>query len=169
VTGFEMAKGNLSPVTALMGAKPQNPIIKVLLDDYKDRTFVQLDGSLDLTTNTVRISQLLKSKFGIPERLLRQDQQLLIDEESVIYPSWYFCTPKPGKPNFSVHHFSGSWVDKIRRKRILSLWGLSIYALKYEAFRAGDHKLPVSPGEGLKFCAIALGYGIMAVTAKGST
>lgn len=60
--------------TAVIGAEPNAEWIKSLLSDYRERTFVKPDGSLDLTPNSKYINQYLveannrsESKLNIPK------------------------------------------------------------------------------------------------------
>ncbi|WGL97334.1 glycosyltransferase [Arsenophonus sp. aPb] len=105
-SGYENYEGNYQPITAVMGAKKGNSIIADLLSYYYDNEFETSNG-LDLETNTVRISRYFSEKFGIQAPY---DGSLTtkLNERSIIYPSYYFCTPEHGLKNFSIHLFNGS-------------------------------------------------------------
>lgn len=101
--------------TAIMGSIVEHPWIKYLLSYYDQRSFIQTDGSFDMTTNVVTITQMTKDKYEV--ELTNQYQEL--DDGLVFYPNDYFC-PKSyetGKVNLTdnthcIHHFSGSWIDE---------------------------------------------------------
>lgn len=109
-TGFE-TKGN--PVTAVMGCEKQNKTIGKLMEEYNHRFFYREDGSLDLTTNTVVISDAFQKKGVIPNGKLQTVDDL------TVYPQIYFCPnnlsriwDKPSQKSFTIHHFEGSWNQK---------------------------------------------------------
>ena len=127
-TGFE--NDSMIP-TAIMGAHSHNHWIKLLLDYYNDIHFINPDGTLNLTTNVVTITNLTHEAYGI--ELNNTIQQ--IDNEFIIFPKSFFC-PKSyhtGKisisaETYTIHHFNGSWQDtsshqerkrQIRYRRIL--------------------------------------------------
>lgn len=114
VTGYENWKGNYSPITAFMGAEKDNKIIQDLLDEYDNLHFI-VNGIMDQTTNTQRITNYFADNFGL---LPPYDgsKATILDKKSCIYPSFYFCTPEPNKTNYSVHHFNASWFDAYDRK-----------------------------------------------------
>ena len=70
--------------------------------------------------NTLRITNYLERKYCI-KRPFNKNKILKIDETSMVFPSYYFCTPEKGKKNYSIHHFNGSWIDTWHRKEILKL------------------------------------------------
>lgn len=129
LSGFEVYDERAAPITALMGAEPGNPIIKALLDDYERRDFVLPDGTLDLTPNTQRISEILERDFGVLAPY-DPDVKLDLNGAGVIYPSYFFCTPKDGCENYSIHHFNGSWLDGYSRKSYFRIGGFSLVRLK---------------------------------------
>ncbi len=100
--------------TAIMGAEKSNEWIKSLLDYYDNKSFYNEDGTIDLTTNVITISNLTKEKYNVC-----YDGKIIdIPGVLTIYPKDYFC-PKDGKtgiisftPNtVAIHHFNASWVN----------------------------------------------------------
>ena len=126
--------------TAIMGAEKENEWIKILLDYYDNKSFYNEDGTMDLTTNVITISNITKEKYGV-----NYDGEV-IDVQGVlkIYPKDYFC-PKDansGIINFTpntkaIHHFNASWVSPIesflRNKRFafIKKYGNDIGVKKY--------------------------------------
>ncbi|WP_289225397.1 glycosyltransferase family 32 protein [Bacteroides acidifaciens] len=123
--GFEDGK-NIS--TGIMGSEKQGKWAKDNLENYACRHFIKDDGSFDMTTNVVAITDSLLS-FG-----LKQDNAYqVLSCSAVVYPQDYF-SPKSvadGKiyltcNSHAIHHFSASWQPawrKYGRKLILLLGG----------------------------------------------
>jgi len=112
VTGYENWEDSIyHPITAFMGAEKENPIIKDLLAEYDTLHFLT-NGVMNQTTNTKRISKYLERKFNL---LPPYDgtKTTYLNKTSIIYPSFYFCTPEGTKENYSIHHFNASWVEAI--------------------------------------------------------
>lgn len=116
-SGFE---SNNTVPTGIMASEKNLEIIKVLLDYYTDRSFINSDGSLDLTTNTKTITSIFE-KRGLEKNNTYQEVQ-----EFTLYPSEFFCpidvsTKKKyiTKNTYTIHWFSGSWIplkDKMKFK-----------------------------------------------------
>ncbi|SDL86403.1 glycosyltransferase family 32 protein [Chryseobacterium taihuense] len=93
-SGFE-SKGY--PFTALWGARKGHYWPKKVLNFYDTIEFVN-------ETNTVYVSRILESEFGINS----QSEVIQNFENDIfIYPSNYFCL---NIRNYAIHHFEGSWV-----------------------------------------------------------
>lgn len=108
--------------TGIMGAEKYNQWIKDLLDYYKEKKFYNENGELDLTPNTVTITEL-SHKYGLE---LNGNYQVL-EHDIHIYPKEFFC-PKEHATNkliitensYCIHHFNGSWIDnKTKIKKII--------------------------------------------------
>ncbi|PHM70363.1 MULTISPECIES: glycosyltransferase family 32 protein [unclassified Xenorhabdus] len=109
------------PITsAVMGAKKKNAIIGDLLSQYNDLYFETING-LDLETNIIKITSYFKSEFNL---LPPYDgtKKTYLNDNSIIYPSNYFCTPELGMINFAIHHFNGSWLPSHSRKDKLKFY-----------------------------------------------
>ena len=96
-TGFEQPG---YPVCATMGAEKGNPIIREMLDYYKDKEFQVQEDWTKYTTNTVIMSDILGS-HGVD----RQRNELQRIQGFTIYPREYFCD----KGGYTFHHMAGSW------------------------------------------------------------
>lgn len=107
-SGFE---NNGYVPTGMMAAEKGSLWAKELLDEYNNRRFVKEDGTYDITTNTIVITNYMRNK-GLKLNNTYQDFPNLC----TMYPSEYFC-PKDhgtGKINLTdktvcIHHFAGSW------------------------------------------------------------
>ena len=109
-SGFE-SDGNVP--TGMMAAEKNSNWAKDLLEDYRDRRFINNDGSLDMTTNTTLITNYMLSK-GLLLNNKFQDFPDLV----TMYPSDYFCPKdhRTGQINLTsnsvcIHHFAGTWLE----------------------------------------------------------
>lgn len=117
--------------TGIMASEKGNSFICELLSEYDGIHFLKTDGTPDLTTNVVRITNTAV-KHGLK---LNNKKQTI--ENFTFYPKDYFC-PKSSRtleinltPNtYTIHHFAGSWdtENQFRRtlKKILPTWALKI-------------------------------------------
>lgn len=109
-SGFENAE---YVPTGIMGCEKGNPVFKELLDEYNNRHFIRLDGSMDLTTNVVTITNFFM-KHGLSQNNSYQEINGF-----AIYPKNFFCPIEQEtgelvltEDTVTIHHFNGSWVDK---------------------------------------------------------
>lgn len=106
--------------TAIMGACQNHNWIKLLMNYYEKRSFYTEDGSFDLTTNVISITNLTKHKYNL---ILNNTYQELADD-LIIYPKDYFC-PKDyfdnkiriTKKTHCIHHFNASWHTEEQKKQ----------------------------------------------------
>lgn len=107
-SGFE-AEDRLP--TGLMASSPHQHFFCKLLQDYDGRSFIKPDGSFDLTTNVVAITNACVEK-GL---VLNNCKQTV--DGFTLFPSEYFC-PKDWETKevhitdntYAIHHFDGSWL-----------------------------------------------------------
>lgn len=108
-SGFE---SSCNIPTGIMAGEKGNLWFKLQLDYYTDRHFKRVDGSLDLTTNVVTITNITRQNYHIQLDNTYQDCG-----DIVFYPSEYFC-PKNHETgiieltgnSYTIHHFAGSWL-----------------------------------------------------------
>lgn len=121
-TGYEGSK-YLPPVTGTMASEPQNAWVKEQLDSYSGAHFLLPDGSLDTTTNTVRITRIMKAGGFVP------DGKKQIYKDMHIFPVEYFCPRQTTGEiiktdnSYCDHHFMGSWGDNKKASVIGKLFG----------------------------------------------
>ncbi len=123
-TGFE--SNNYIP-TGIMGAEKGNKWIEHILD-YYDKEDLRINTDFSIP-NTVVITELSK-KF----RLELNGKYQVLEFDVHIYPMEYFCPKsynslkvKITSNTYTIHHFSGSWLDfnskfKVKVRRFLSLF-----------------------------------------------
>lgn len=113
VSGFESAE-YIS--TGLIGAEKGNQMIYELLRDYDGEHFVRADGSMNLTTNVIRITNICR-KYS-----LEQNNSIQTVNTFTVLPRDYLC-PKDYDTNkltltentLCIHHFNGSWLSEEAR------------------------------------------------------
>jgi hypothetical protein len=92
-------------------------IYKEILDSYKAESFVNSDGSLNLKTVVIRVSEIFKSHGFVEEDCIQNIAG------TAIYPSEYFCPKdfisgelKITENTHTIHHYDGSWMPLIQKK-----------------------------------------------------
>jgi len=114
-TGFE---DDTYMVTGIIAAEKGLPLMKQLLSYYDNRRFVGENGALDMTTNTVSITQTLKDIGFLPNGTMQ------VNDGFAIYPRDYFCPldDATGRLNktentVAIHWFNKSWLPEKKRFR----------------------------------------------------
>lgn len=129
--GFESER---SLLTAFIAVEKGHPYIKAFLDSYESRSFLNADGSFDMTVINKGFSDLMEKK-GVD--LSRNEYQKLADDRIEVYPIEYFCGfdmnnwhEAVTETTYTVHHMAGSWVaggGTVKRKIIKGLQRLIGY------------------------------------------
>ena len=108
-SGFESRD---SVPTAIMASVKGQRFMGELLHDYDDRKLILEDGSIDMTSNTVVITESCL-KHG-----LKQNGKKQTIEGFTLYPAIYFCPNnisrvfnKPSRKSYTIHHSAGTWGD----------------------------------------------------------
>lgn len=131
-TGYEGSK-RLPPVTGTMASEPGGQWVKEQLDEYDGLHFLKGDGSLDMMTNTERISAKMRTNGFV------QNGEYQVYEDMHIFPVEYFCPRQTtgeeliNEKTYCDHHFMGTWNDdKSVRPLLLRLAGpkLSVFLIK---------------------------------------
>lgn len=106
------------------GAEAGNPVLKILMDSYRDLHFRQPDGSCDLTPSPTLNTRTLVEKCG-----LRPADSLQALDGMTVFPSEYFCPKsfddgvvRKTKNTYSIHHFDASWFDDDKKQEKLASW-----------------------------------------------
>jgi mannosyltransferase OCH1-like enzyme len=101
-TGFENTH---YPVTATMGAKPKNELIKEMLDMYDNKTFALQDNWGDYETNTMIMSDIIG-------KYIDRDNPVYQESNGIaIYPRETFCWSN-NDDAYTRHCMFGNWVEK---------------------------------------------------------
>lgn len=101
------------------GAEAKHPILKEMMDDYQEISFVKADGTLDLTPCPQR-----NTAAFLRHGLRLDDSMQVLDGGVMILPSC-FLSPidnrtrkmRKTKDMISIHHYSASWQDEALKKR----------------------------------------------------
>jgi hypothetical protein len=148
-TGYEKYWDNVLPAGWIFGAKKHNPLVKELLDEYNDLSFILPDGQLNLLPNTTRVTRHYEKDYGLTKPY-NAAEKFILKENHIIYPSGYFCNREDDN-NYTVHHFAGTWNPILVRHKMLSfkLFGKEFTLYKYknkdkkfkEIYIASDQKI----------------------------
>ena len=121
-TGYEGSK-TYPPVTGTMASEAEGEWVKEQLAAYDDAHFVNPDGSLDLTTNTTRISAIMRQGGFV------QDGKKQVYKGMHIFPVEYFCPRQTTgevlitSDTYCDHHFMGTWDETKKRGFLLRMLG----------------------------------------------
>lgn len=135
-SGFESYK-NIP--TGIMASEKNGKWAKENLDYYIGKHFIKEDGTLDMTTNVIIITNYMLP-LGLRQDNTYQDFPNLI----TFYPKDYFCplSVRHEKNCFTnnthtIHHFSGSWLpkDEMLKRRIKRMIPKRIYILLYNIYK----------------------------------
>lgn len=125
-SGFE-AKDRIP--TGIMASEKGSAIMSELLSDYEGVHFKNDDGSLDMTTNVTRITDVCL-KHG-----LQLNGEFQVVNGFALYPSDYFCPKDPITKKFNlteksctIHHFDGSWLTGTQR---FKKWLTKTFGMKF--------------------------------------
>lgn len=101
------------------GAVAGSSMVKKMLEEYNDLSFVNLDGTENLTACPTYNTKVLKDAGLVLDNTMQEIDNF------IILPAEYFCPVnwqnkkcKITKNTYSIHHFNASWLtDKEKRKR----------------------------------------------------
>ena len=115
--------------TGIIGAIQYHPFCRLCLEEYDHLTFIKEDGTMDFTTNVVRITEMANKQYGFTGN----GEYQVFGEDIHIYPYDYFSGFNGERPygskdgyditenTYTIHEFAGSWVPQKRVKK-LSAW-----------------------------------------------
>ena len=137
-TGYEGSKHH-PPVTGTMASEIGGEWVKEQLEAYDEIHFLLPDGSYDMMTNTIRITQIMKAGGFIP------NGKKQIYKGMSIFPTEFFCPRQTTgeilitKETYCDHHFMGSWGTKKRRNALRKVLGPKLFTLliKFKRFILG--------------------------------
>lgn len=101
-TGFEDVH---YPVTATMGSEKGNPVIKMMLDYYDCKDFIQYEIWTDYITNEETSTCIYSNILGMLG-IDREKNEIQRIKHFTVYPREYFFTKDEG---WTWHSFGGSW------------------------------------------------------------
>lgn len=102
-----------------MGAQKNNPWIKEMLEYYSNKSFIKLDQTYDITTNTNIITNIC-----LPLGLVQNGKYQELKNGVVFYPRTFFSPYDyiDGKSyltdeSYTIHHFAQTWLPRSVRIR----------------------------------------------------
>ncbi len=106
------------------GAEAGNPVIKELMESYRDLRFIKENGEADLTPSPRLNTDALAERCGlIPEACQQELGQFSV------FPPEFFCPKsfsdgviRKTKNTYSIHHFDASWFGDEGKKALLASW-----------------------------------------------
>ena len=107
-TGYEGSK-RMPPVTGTMASEAGGEWVKEQLDSYEGAHFLRADGTLDMTTNTDRISEIMRANGFV------QNGKKQVYKDMHVFPCEYFCPRQTSgevlitSNTYCDHHFMSSW------------------------------------------------------------
>lgn len=121
-TGYEGSK-TFPPVTGTMASEPGNHWVKEQLSAYDGIHFIDANGNMDLSTNTARISSIMRAGGFI------QNGKKQVYNHMHIFPVDYFCPRQTTgeilitNNTYCDHHFMGSWEDRKKKSSFMRIVG----------------------------------------------
>lgn len=116
--GFSGFESDKDIPTGIMGGEKGFAIFKELLKYYDNRHFIDDFGKIDITTNVVIITKILKEKGFVP------NGKFQVVDGFALYPRDVFCplddatgVLHTSKDTATIHWFNKSWVDSKYRFR----------------------------------------------------
>ncbi len=94
-----------------------SPVYREILDSYEASSFLNADGSMNLTTVVERVSGIFR------RRGLTDSSEIQEVAGIAVYPAEYFCPINPSTGILSVtentrtvHHYAATWTIPLRKK-----------------------------------------------------
>lgn len=121
-TGYEGSK-TCPPVTGTIASEAGGAWVSEQLAAYDNASFVNPDGSFDLTTNTMRISEIMRRNGFV------QNGKKQVYKDLHVFPVEYFCPRLTtgevliSKNTYCDHHFMGSWNERGKNNWLVRLVG----------------------------------------------
>jgi hypothetical protein len=150
---FAGAEGEGIIEAGVFGAEKHSLWVKQCLDYYKDKTFIQSDGSFDtLTLPRIMMQQisLIKTFKELFPKDISPQEQANQKDFMYMFPKDFFCAKNHGtgqieqtNNTYCIHHFAMSWVNKNHtmlpnlKRKLMNIFGvkfvnviISLFALR---------------------------------------
>ena len=110
--GLEESKA-LLPGTCVMGCEAHCAWVKDMLETYDNARFIREDGTLDMTTNVLRLGQPMVEGGLQHERKIQYLPQwgLRVYTHDYFSPITSTRVMRKTKNTYCIHRFAGTWVD----------------------------------------------------------
>ena len=103
----------LLPGTCVMGCEAHCQWVKDMLSTYDNAKFLREDGSLDMTTNVLRLGARMVEEGLLHERKIQYIPQwgLRVYTHDYFSPITSTRVMRKTKNTYCIHRFAGTWVD----------------------------------------------------------
>ena len=102
----------------VMGCEKGYPLFKQFQEYYNTLSFYNEDGSENITTVVVMLTEWFKAKGYRSENIIQEVQGLTVYPSEFFYPlSNVDGVMRKTKNTVSIHWFAGSWVPKDKKKK----------------------------------------------------
>ena len=97
--------------TGTMGAEKENPWIALLLSDYENISFIRPNGTMDLQTNTARITEttLKNYQIALEGKIIETKDFTMLPFDYLCAKSWESGEIHKTENTYTIHHFANSW------------------------------------------------------------
>lgn len=113
VSGFETES---RIPTGLMACRDSHPLFQEFLNEYIGLHFLGKDGSMDLTTNVTRITNICFRHGFVPNGKLQTVAGFTLLPQDYLCPKDVYTKKIHLTDNsICIHHFDGSWVPKSQK------------------------------------------------------
>lgn len=123
-------------VMSFIAAKKENNIIKEFLDEYENIKFYNENGTINYLANTERFHELLIDRYNLPKKVNTKNITKL-NNNSIIFPSNYFCKYKK-EISYAFHHYEAcSWLPHLKeycKKNIFKNFYIKVYTIRQKCF-----------------------------------
>lgn len=117
---FMGSESKYSICTAVIGAQAHSFLLRELLELYEGRRFIDKNGTMDQTPNSLYIYSFLNKRFGYMKSSLKKTEY----DGCVIYPSEYFSPINYNTMRcnitdntYAIHYYNGTWKGKKERTK----------------------------------------------------
>ena len=133
---------------ATIGAEKGTEWLKVILDQYTGRTFINESGKYNITPLPILMQTCLEGKYGSFETTAPVEA---LAQQLTVYPSSYFspkdCYTKEvvlSDNSYSIHHYDGHWIEQntklvlkdLFHKNFIRLFGKTAHQNLVSSFRS---------------------------------
>ena len=110
--GLEESKA-LLPGTCVMGCEAHCGWVKDMLTTYDNARFIREDGTMDMTTNVMRLGKRMVEGGLRHERMIQYLSQwgLRVYTHDYFSPITSTRVMRKSKNTYCIHRFAGTWVD----------------------------------------------------------
>lgn len=100
------------------GAEPHNEIVKDLMNKYINRKFINLDGSFNLkTTNMIVTEYFVNRGYKLISKVQSIDGAVIYPKKYFAPMSWWSNQVKIEDVTYSIHWYDASWLGNAKKQK----------------------------------------------------